>query len=227
MGLETLDQFIQRTEDRNGNAYIHEEGFKELYVRRATRWIDGRMTHGFLDIARVKAAIPGKGAFTRLVKKLLSKGIPVYVERVGTQRFARGLLALGFTQSPTDESSFYQMPKPGIVRKKAESQKVFDKATPKFRLGQHVSWSSSGSTREGVVRGFVPGGVSALNTLKELKLKPKKPSHFKGTDVADQDRYIVVVTTSNGTANYYTPHVRVADGTSKAAFALKEASAAA
>lgn len=110
MRLRTLDEFIQNTENSRGNAYVNEPGFKELYVRRGPRFLDGRVIDNVLDIARITAREPGKGTFTQLSERLLSKGIPLYVECVLNPRFAGKLRALGFTTSQIDESSFYKLP---------------------------------------------------------------------------------------------------------------------
>jgi hypothetical protein len=111
--LETLDQFITRTLQRKfpSNAYVNEPGFRDLYVRMSRRLLEGRMLYPVLDIANVEAEIPGNGAFTSLVERLLKQGHILYVESVLNKRFAAKLLRMGFIQVTFNVApSFYKEP---------------------------------------------------------------------------------------------------------------------
>jgi hypothetical protein len=100
----TILEFIASKEK---NAFIKEPEFKQLYVRNAKRLIGGSYIKT-IDIARIEAKKPGKGAFRRLVKTLREKhpDLVVYVECVHSERFAEGLIRMGFL-SHGDGTCFY------------------------------------------------------------------------------------------------------------------------
>ena len=95
--LPTLDEFIAqaRAKDWPNNSYVAEPRLRELYVR---------LTHfrgcETLEIGRVLAEEPGKGAFRALVARLRAQcpTLPIFVENVLSRRFARGLRRLKFKQ---------------------------------------------------------------------------------------------------------------------------------
>lgn len=109
--LPTLDEFL--TLER-GNSYVLEPGFKSLYVRVGSRFLNGVRHPRVLDLAVIEARRTGKGLFTGLVARLLKQGLPIYVESVLTPRFAAKLLEMGFTRSDYDEASFFLLPPAGV-----------------------------------------------------------------------------------------------------------------
>lgn len=118
-GLNTLDGFIEahvaRGGLRNSNAFVEEPGFASLYVRMGRRYIRGEMHPCVLDIANVEASAPGAGTFSRLVERLLGRGLTLYVESVLNARFAAKLLRMGFSEVPGLQGapSFYLIPSVG------------------------------------------------------------------------------------------------------------------
>ena len=113
--LQTLEEFLAATEEFKQwprNAYVKAPGFKELYVRRTHRYLNDEWIERVLDIARIEAKKPGKGAFTNLVSSLLERGIPLYVECVQNERFIQKLKDMGFTCVPHSggSPSFFKLP---------------------------------------------------------------------------------------------------------------------
>ena len=97
----TLDAFIQSRLDGKlfpRNAYVTEPGFSSLYVRLSERYIDGRVQHPVLDLANLSAKKPGNGSFKKLIARLRTDRpeLGLFVECVQTERFAQGLLKMGF-----------------------------------------------------------------------------------------------------------------------------------
>lgn len=116
MSLPTLEEFLSSSGGLGWpkNSYVNAPGFLELYVRRTRRRLGGEWVEGVLDIARVEATWPGRGTFTTLVESLLERGIPLYVECVLNERFAKKLEEMGFTQVPhTCSSCFFKLPEKG------------------------------------------------------------------------------------------------------------------
>jgi hypothetical protein len=109
MSLPTLDAFRTSTTWPN-NSYVEHPDFHDLYVRRSKRFLGGCVRDA-LDIARVIAEKPGRGAFTRLVEHLLKEGVTIYVESVLTPRFEKKLLAMGFSPSETTPHCYYKLPR--------------------------------------------------------------------------------------------------------------------
>jgi hypothetical protein len=101
--LPTLDEFIAqaRAKDWPNNSYVAEPRLRELYVRLTH--FRGRET---LEIGRVLAEEPGKGAFRALVARLRAQypTLPIFVENVLSRRFARGLRRLKFKQVDRSEN---------------------------------------------------------------------------------------------------------------------------
>ena len=106
----TLSEFLHNESSFPRNAWVHEKGFSDLYVRKSYRIVDGQRLF-FVDIANVAARHPGLGYFTALVTKLhygyrhhkkghsgTSKMPPqnIYVEAVLSERFANYLERIGF-----------------------------------------------------------------------------------------------------------------------------------
>lgn len=89
------------------NLNIKEVGFRELYVRNTYRYL-GDQKVKTIDIARVEAKRKGKGTFKQLVQTIRQKypDLVIYVECVQTERFAEGLVKMGFVQCTLDPS-FY------------------------------------------------------------------------------------------------------------------------
>lgn len=110
--LRTLDEFMQLT---RGHEYVREPGFKSLYVRIGSRYIDGHRYDKVLDLANATATKPGNGAFTALVRRLQEANVPLYAECILNDRMPAKLLSLGFTKvTPTGDRlgapSFYWLP---------------------------------------------------------------------------------------------------------------------
>lgn len=116
MPLKTLDQFLEgRCDDRlmgGANAYVKEPGFASLYVRINRRSLNGRIYNKVFDIAsvEVKARQRGKGIFTKLVERLLARGLIVYVESVMNDRLAAWLERNGFTRIDRYDRSYFRFP---------------------------------------------------------------------------------------------------------------------
>ena len=99
MPLQTLDDFIKEHQAKqrfSSNAYVRSPGFRSLYVRMGSRYINGTKHLCVLDIANVTAKKPGNGAFSKLVEDIHHRGITLYVENVLNERFAAKLLRMGF-----------------------------------------------------------------------------------------------------------------------------------
>ena len=116
MSLQTLEEFLISSKMRAwpSNAYVRAPGFKELYVRRTRRLLDGEWVESVLDIARAKATRPGKGVLTALITNLLERGIPLYMECVQNKRFVKRLEKMGFTLATNTldgAPSFFKLPK--------------------------------------------------------------------------------------------------------------------
>lgn len=107
MRRQTLDAFI--TERKSANAYVDEPGFDSLYVRMSVRFFNGVRYEDVLDLANITAERPGDGAFTRLVERLHTQGLTLYVECVTRQRFAKKLLRMGFLPANSSPDCFYML----------------------------------------------------------------------------------------------------------------------
>lgn len=98
----TLDEFIESWGGWPNNCWVHQPGFRSLYVRRGRVGfvIDGVFywCEPCLTIAVVEADKPGSGAFTNLVKELRERPLAIYVENAQELRFQRKLLSLGFVE---------------------------------------------------------------------------------------------------------------------------------
>ena len=113
MGLQTLEEFLRRTDKCNwpGNAYVEAPGFESFYVRRTSRILNGGWVDHVLDLANITAEVPGQGAFTKLAAELLERGIPLFVECVHNPRFVKTLERLGFTRiDQPGAPSFFKLP---------------------------------------------------------------------------------------------------------------------
>jgi hypothetical protein len=111
----TLDEFIAegRERMRQGkhpprSAFVEEPEFTELYVRWSYRALPGVATV-CLDLARVEAKEPGRGAFSRLIERLRRSypWLTIYVESVGPPEFARKLRTIGFIPRSNCHNDFY------------------------------------------------------------------------------------------------------------------------
>ena len=105
----TLDEFIQTTNKFPNNAWVKEDGFSGLYVRKTQRYLNDQLFNT-LDLANIQAKKPGSGAFTKLVNRLLKTypDIVLYVENViEPERFGKKLIDLGFTRIESDYCNSY------------------------------------------------------------------------------------------------------------------------
>jgi hypothetical protein len=108
-----LDQFLQQAQGAFPvrNAYVHEPGFKHLYVRYTRRYLDSMICAPVLDIASIEAHKKGKQAFTNLFNHIRTAypQLYIYVENVLNARFEAKLISLGFIQVGSDDfsPSFY------------------------------------------------------------------------------------------------------------------------
>lgn len=96
----TLDDLIlEGKTSRHGlNRYVTFPGFKSLYVRYTSRYIDGQFVSPVLDLANAEASKPGNGAFTALIKHLRTNypELWLYAESVLSERVAKKLERMGF-----------------------------------------------------------------------------------------------------------------------------------
>ena len=102
--LPKLDDFIKTADPLvpfSCNTYVNEPGFRDLYVRKRKRLLDGEEIE-VLDLAKLEADEPGKGAFQRLFERLRRDypNLALYVENVDNQRFAKALPRFGFNPDP-------------------------------------------------------------------------------------------------------------------------------
>ena len=91
----TFDELVQR--DRC-NAWVDEPGFSSLYVRIGPRCI-GRECHyrrRMIDLANFEVTRKGRGVFTQFVAKIEKYQLPIFIENVLDDRFAKFLPRLGF-----------------------------------------------------------------------------------------------------------------------------------
>ena len=107
--LPTLDEFLTSSKPSSmSRAYVREPGFKELYVRHTIHFIE-RKKVPTIDIARVEATTTGQSTFKNLIARL-RRDYPndtIYIESVLTDRFAEGLLRMGFKPFPYHDNCFY------------------------------------------------------------------------------------------------------------------------
>jgi hypothetical protein len=113
-GLETLDAYLLGASKAwRRNTFVSYPGFTEVYVRYTRRVLDGKIRSPVLDLARLEAAHPGQGAFTRMFNHLREKypEMWLYVECVLNKRFEDRLKLMGFTQADQALApSFYMKP---------------------------------------------------------------------------------------------------------------------
>ena len=105
----TLDEFIQNSNRFPNNAWVEEDGFSGLYVRKTQRYLNNQLCET-LDLANIQAKKPGSGAFTKLIARLLNTypNIVLYVENVvDPDRFGKKLIELGFTRIESDYFNSY------------------------------------------------------------------------------------------------------------------------
>jgi hypothetical protein len=99
-----LDQFLDKHLSKLPGqlfpvrAYIEEPGFNSLYVRLSARFIDDALFFPVFDVASLEVRNKGQGVFTRRIQQVRAKypNLPIYVESVVNERFARYLLKQGF-----------------------------------------------------------------------------------------------------------------------------------
>jgi hypothetical protein len=108
--LPTLDEFL---EDENlHRSYVTEPGFSSLYLRKSIRYINSKPYENVLQIANCTAETPGDGAFTALIEKIeLKWSGPIFIEQVLSERFAVGLLKLGFVPVNLEDQDFCGFPR--------------------------------------------------------------------------------------------------------------------
>lgn len=105
----TLGVFLNYREEMI-NQHVDHPDFSALYLRHSKRLINGQFMWT-LDIVQIAANEPGKGAFTRLLTHLEQYPYTIFIESVQTQKFANGLLKLGFVPHEFLEMCFYKLPK--------------------------------------------------------------------------------------------------------------------
>ena len=108
-----LDEFIAQALNHGmRNSYVDEPGFDTLYVRVATRFLDGQRMKT-IDLAVIGASVPGGGAFTKLVARLREQypTMTIFVESVQTERFRDKLREMGFVEREWEPYNFYLLPK--------------------------------------------------------------------------------------------------------------------
>lgn len=90
-------------------SYVDFDGFDSLYVRNGWYLVDEEIIQKTIQIANVSASKTGKSAFKNLVAYLQKNfpGIPIIVECVHTERFATGLLKMGFKQFNINQGNHF------------------------------------------------------------------------------------------------------------------------
>ncbi len=92
----TFDDLVQR---ERGNAWLDEPGFASLYVGIGPRCIGlERGYRWMICLANFEVINKGEGVFTRFVAKIEQYQLPILIENVLNDRFARFLPKLGFVQ---------------------------------------------------------------------------------------------------------------------------------
>ena len=99
-----LEQFLASRFTRN--EFVSHPQFQELYVRKGNlivflpkppSWTHPIRLERVLTLARIQAKTPGQGSFTRLVHQIRTVyQIPIFIECVLDDRFAKFLPTLGF-----------------------------------------------------------------------------------------------------------------------------------
>lgn len=106
-----LDEFMM---DRNTrNAWLEEPGWKALYVRKSVRWFGGVKYDSVIDLANIEAEHRDVGTFQKLIERIRHTYIncTIYIENVGSPRFAFHLSHCGFTRIDSGGfPSFYLRP---------------------------------------------------------------------------------------------------------------------
>jgi len=98
----TLDRFLARQLGEPDlmmhNAHLEEPGFTTLYVRYLQHAIFGRSRGPMLDLASITVSEPGKGTFTKLVKRIRATypNLSIRVENALEERFQKYLTKNGF-----------------------------------------------------------------------------------------------------------------------------------
>jgi peptidoglycan/xylan/chitin deacetylase (PgdA/CDA1 family) len=90
----TLDDFL--TDPHSRNAWVRQEGFESLYVRKGPRYLNGTMYDRVIDLANMTALHPGSGTMSALITRLHTQGEHLYVESILNQRLIPKLLRMGF-----------------------------------------------------------------------------------------------------------------------------------
>lgn len=110
MNLPKFVDFVeQNRESLHANSYVIHPDFTELYIRMTKRLLSSKW-YPCLDIARVMAKSKGEGAFKNLIFFIRSNypKLAIYIESVLTERFATGLVKMGFTKF--NQNCFYLLP---------------------------------------------------------------------------------------------------------------------
>lgn len=79
------------------NAWLKEPGFAALYVRIGDRYLEGRSVR-MIQLASFAVKNKGRGVFTRFAARIESCQLPIFVESVINDRFAKYLPKLGFVE---------------------------------------------------------------------------------------------------------------------------------
>jgi hypothetical protein len=128
----TLKQFFEIAEDPkrpNFRAWVTLRGFQGLYLRYGQRNIEGERLRPVLDIASVEVTHPGRGVFTRFLKRVkkMRPGLHLYVESVLSSRFCTGLEKRGFTRTSDSNHlapNYYQLARSdGVQTGRTQRQK--------------------------------------------------------------------------------------------------------
>ena len=95
MKTMTIDQLVKLDRYRS---WLYEPGFFALYVRVGPWPIMGKVHDKVIQLASFEVEDKGKGVFTRFAKKIESYGLPIFIENVLNERFAKYLPKIGFTK---------------------------------------------------------------------------------------------------------------------------------
>lgn len=90
-------------------SYVDFDGFDSLYVRNGWYSVNYEIIQETIQLANLTASNPGNGAFKNLVAYLQENfsGIPIIVECVHTEKFATGLLKMGFKQFNINQGNHF------------------------------------------------------------------------------------------------------------------------
>jgi hypothetical protein len=124
LNIPTLNEFLK--DELLDRSWVQEPGFSALYVRKGRKYIlteyaaklrrKGEFYENVLQIANCTAERSEEGTFAALIAKLeLEWDGPIFIENILSERFAAGLLKLGFYPVNRDSGFHFVKKLPGKV----------------------------------------------------------------------------------------------------------------